>query len=118
MSTVSPSNVNNSTAPVSTNQPAESTMEKAQKISELGGRILLSVLFLLSGLGKIGAYGWDRGLYVFAWGACRAPSVRHRHGSPRRTRHHARLEDAHHRLSARRLHAADGLHLPQQLRRS
>jgi DoxX len=28
----------------------------AQRVSELGGRILLSVLFLLSGLGKIGAY--------------------------------------------------------------
>src|SRR6267143_6874285 len=34
----------------------ESTMNTVQKASELGGRILLSVLFLLSGLGKIGAY--------------------------------------------------------------
>jgi putative oxidoreductase len=56
MSTVSPANVNNQTAPLSTNQPAESTMEKVQRFSELAGRILLCALFLLSGLGKIGAY--------------------------------------------------------------
>ncbi|HKC17447.1 MAG TPA: DoxX family protein [Steroidobacteraceae bacterium] len=31
-------------------------MNALQKYSELGGRILLSVLFLLSGLSKIGAY--------------------------------------------------------------
>src|ERR1700676_4811119 len=67
MSTVSPSNVNNSTAPVSTNQPAESTMEKVQKFSDLGGRILLSVLFLLSGLGKIGAYAGTAG-YMSSFG--------------------------------------------------
>jgi len=40
----------------STNQPAESTANTVQKVSELGGRILLAVLFLLSGLGKVGAY--------------------------------------------------------------
>jgi putative oxidoreductase len=61
MSTVSPTNVNNRTAPVSTNQPAESTMEKVQKFSEIAGRILLCALFLLSGLGKIGAYAGTAG---------------------------------------------------------
>jgi putative oxidoreductase len=32
-----------------------------QKVSELAGRILLSALFLLSGLGKIGAYAGTAG---------------------------------------------------------
>jgi putative oxidoreductase len=66
MSTVSPANVNSPTASVSTNQPAESTM-KIQKVSELVGRILLCVLFLLSGLGKIGAYAGTAG-YMSAFG--------------------------------------------------
>lgn len=34
----------------------ESTLNTIPKISELAGRILLSGLFLISGLGKIGAY--------------------------------------------------------------
>jgi putative oxidoreductase len=56
MSTFSPTTAGNPTAPVSTDQPGESTANAVQKVSELGGRILLSVLFLLSGLGKVGAY--------------------------------------------------------------
>jgi putative oxidoreductase len=34
----------------------ESLLNTVKNVSELAGRILLSVLFLLSGLGKIGAY--------------------------------------------------------------
>jgi putative oxidoreductase len=56
MSTLSPTTAGNPTAPVFTDQPGESTANAVQKLSELGGRILLSVLFLLSGLGKVGAY--------------------------------------------------------------
>jgi len=35
----------------------ESPTSTVKNVSELAGRILLSVLFLLSGVGKIGAYG-------------------------------------------------------------
>jgi putative oxidoreductase len=56
MNTFSPTTVRNPTASISTDQPRESTVNTVQKLSELGGRILLSMLFLLSGLGKIGAY--------------------------------------------------------------
>jgi putative oxidoreductase len=56
MSTLSSTSTGNPAAPVSTNQPRESTANTVQKVAELGGRILLSMLFLLSGLGKIGAY--------------------------------------------------------------
>jgi putative oxidoreductase len=40
----------------STDHSTGSAANTFQKASELGGRILLSMLFLLSGLGKIGAY--------------------------------------------------------------
>ena len=56
MSTFSPATAGNPSAPLATHQPGESTASAVQKVSELAGRILLSVLFLLSGLGKIGAY--------------------------------------------------------------
>jgi putative oxidoreductase len=56
MSTASPTTARNPTTPVSTNQPRQSTVNTVQNVFELGGRILLSTLFLLSGLGKIGAY--------------------------------------------------------------
>jgi putative oxidoreductase len=56
MSTFSPTTARNPTAHISTNQPRESTVNAVQNVSELAGRILLAVLFLLSGLGKIGAY--------------------------------------------------------------
>jgi putative oxidoreductase len=56
MSTFSPATAGNPFAPLATHQPGESTVNTVQMVSELAGRILLSVLFLLSGLGKIGAY--------------------------------------------------------------
>jgi putative oxidoreductase len=37
-------------------QPRETTVNTVQNVSELSGRILIAVLFLASGLGKIGAY--------------------------------------------------------------
>lgn len=48
--------VRNTTAAVSTNS--------IQNFSELAGRVLLSALFLLSGLGKIGAYTATAGYMV------------------------------------------------------
>ena len=56
MSTFSPTTARSPTAPISANQPKESTVNTVQNVSELVGRTLLAVLFLLSGLGKIGAY--------------------------------------------------------------
>jgi putative oxidoreductase len=67
MSTVSPSNVNNPETLVSINQPPDSTRAKVERFSEHGGRILLSVLFLLSGLAKIGAYAGTAG-YMSSFG--------------------------------------------------
>ena len=37
-------------------QPTQSSMSTVQKFSELAGRIFLAAIFLISGLGKIGAY--------------------------------------------------------------
>ncbi len=56
MSTFSPTPARSPTAPASLNQSGQSSMNTVQKVSELAGRSLLSVLFLLSGAGKIGAY--------------------------------------------------------------
>ncbi len=56
MSTFSPTAAGNPTASISINPSRESTASTVQKVSDLAGRILLSVLFLLSGFGKIGAY--------------------------------------------------------------
>ncbi len=56
MSTFSSTTAGNPAASISVDQSTGSTANTAQKVSELGGRILLSVLFLLSGLGKVGAY--------------------------------------------------------------
>ncbi|MEX2126043.1 MAG: DoxX family protein [Woeseia sp.] len=56
MSTFSPATVRNLTAGISLNPPTESSMATVHKLSELAGRIFLSVLFLISGLGKITAY--------------------------------------------------------------
>jgi len=56
MSTLSPTAAGNRTASISMDPSTEATASTVQKVSELAGRILLSVLFLLSGLGKIGAY--------------------------------------------------------------
>jgi putative oxidoreductase len=56
MSTFSNTITDNPAASISTDHSTRSTANTVQKASELGGRILLSMLFLLSGLGKIGAY--------------------------------------------------------------
>src|SRR5258707_7396433 len=42
---------------ISARASEESPTSTVKNVSELAGRILLSVLFLLSGLGKVGAYG-------------------------------------------------------------
>jgi len=67
MSTFSPTTARNPTAPISSNQRKESTVNTAQKVSELAARILLAVPFLLSGLGKIGAYA-GTGAYMSSFG--------------------------------------------------
>src|SRR6266705_1877161 len=56
MSTFSPTRVRNPAAPTSVDQSGQSPMNTVEKVSELGGRSLLSVLFLISGLGKVGGY--------------------------------------------------------------
>jgi putative oxidoreductase len=56
MSTFSSTATGHPAASISTDHSTGSTANTVQMVAELGGRILLSVLFLLSGLGKIGAY--------------------------------------------------------------
>jgi putative oxidoreductase len=56
MSTLTPTAAGNPAGSISINPSRESTASTVRKVSDLAGRILLSVLFLLSGLGKIGAY--------------------------------------------------------------
>src|SRR6266852_7744308 len=56
MNTYSPTTTRNPLASDSTAQRGESTDNTLRNVAELGGRLLLSVLFLISGLGKIGAY--------------------------------------------------------------
>jgi putative oxidoreductase len=56
MSTSSGAAARNSDPLVLHDQAAESSMSTVQKSSELAGRIFLAAIFLLSGLGKIGAY--------------------------------------------------------------
>ena len=56
MSTFSPTRVRNPAAPTSVDQSGQSPMNTVEKVSEIGGRSLLSVLFLISGLGKVGGY--------------------------------------------------------------
>jgi putative oxidoreductase len=56
MSTYSSTTTGNPAAFISTDDSKGSAANTVQKASELGGRVLLSMLFLLSGLGKIGAY--------------------------------------------------------------
>ena len=43
------------------NPTAESSASTFQNLAELGGRVLLAILFLLSGVGKIGAYSATAG---------------------------------------------------------
>lgn len=56
MNTYSPTPVRNPLASVAASQAGDSAVSAMRNVSELGGRILLSVIFLISGLGKIGAY--------------------------------------------------------------
>jgi len=67
MNTYSPSTARDPLASDSTVQRGESTDSTFRNVSELGGRVLLSVLFLISGLGKIGAYTSTAG-YMTALG--------------------------------------------------
>jgi putative oxidoreductase len=54
MSTSSATTLHNPIA--SADQPTASSAGTLRNVAELGGRVLLSALFLTSGLGKIGAY--------------------------------------------------------------
>ena len=56
MNTLSASTAHNPVAPAATNQPRTSIASTLENVAELGGRVLLSALFLISGVGKIGAY--------------------------------------------------------------
>ena len=56
MNTYSPTTPRNPLASVSTGRRGDWHETTLRNASELSGRILLSVLFLISGLGKIGAY--------------------------------------------------------------
>jgi putative oxidoreductase len=56
MSTSSATAVRDSNPPVFHDQSTGSSMSTVQKFSELAGRIFLAAIFLISGLGKIGAY--------------------------------------------------------------
>src|SRR5258708_3091539 len=67
MNTYSPTTTRNPLGSDSTAQRGESTDNTLRNVAELGGRVLLSVLFLISGLGKIGAYTSTAG-YMTALG--------------------------------------------------
>ena len=56
MSTSSATAVRDSNPAVFHDQSTQSSMSTVQKFSELAGRIFLAAIFLISGLGKIGAY--------------------------------------------------------------
>jgi len=56
MNTFSSNAARNLRAVPSADQPRDSTASTLRNVAELGGRILLASLFLISGLGKIGAY--------------------------------------------------------------
>ncbi|AXQ31461.1 DoxX family protein [Solimonas sp. K1W22B-7] len=56
MSTHASTSTRNLVAPSSRNRIQESSVNTLKSVSELAGRILLSAIFLISGLGKIGAY--------------------------------------------------------------
>ena len=71
MNTPSPSAARNLRAVPSTEQPKDSGANTLRKVTELGGRVLLAALFLISGLGKIGAYA-GTAAYMSALGVPRA----------------------------------------------
>ena len=71
MNTFSSNAARNLHAVPSTDQPRDSTASTLRNAAELGGRILLASLFLISGLGKIGAYA-GTAAYMSALGVPRA----------------------------------------------
>jgi putative oxidoreductase len=56
MNALATTTARNSTTAVSVDQRKEPAVNLVQKVSDLTARVLLSTLFLLSGLGKLGAY--------------------------------------------------------------
>ena len=66
MNTYSPT-TSNPLARLSDDQPTGRAVGNLRNVAELGGRVLLSVLFLVSGLSKIGAYAGTAG-YMAALG--------------------------------------------------
>ena len=53
--------VRNTTPSRSRDQTKESSLSALRNFSELAGRVLLSILFLISGLGKVGTYSVTAG---------------------------------------------------------
>ena len=117
MSTLSPATVRSSTAGISLAPRTESFIDTVHKLSELAGRILLSVLFLISGLGKITAYA-GTAAYMSSLGVPGAllpvAIATEVLGS---ARDHHRLADPHRGLPTGWLLAAHGADLPRELRR-
>jgi len=67
MNTLSPATARNPLSSVSAIRPKDSAAVTLRNAAELGGRVLLAALFLISGLGKIGAYAGTAG-YMNALG--------------------------------------------------
>ncbi len=67
MNTLSPASARNPLSSVSAIRPKDSAAVTLRNVAELGGRVLLAALFLISGLGKIGAYAGTAG-YMSALG--------------------------------------------------
>src|SRR5882672_10783254 len=67
MNTFSSSAARNLRAVASNDQPRDSAVSTLRNVAELGGRVLLASLFLISGLGKLGAYAGTAG-YMSALG--------------------------------------------------
>ena len=61
MSTSSSTAVRDSNPAVFDDRSGQSSVSTVQKFSELAGRIFLATIFLISGLGKIGAYAGTAG---------------------------------------------------------
>jgi putative oxidoreductase len=67
MSTSSTTAIRDSNPAAFDERSGQSSMSTVQKFSELSGRVLLAAIFLISGLGKIGAYAGTAG-YMAAVG--------------------------------------------------
>src|SRR5258706_12873242 len=67
MTTLSPASARNPLSTVSAIRPKDSGAVTLGNVAELGGRVLLASLFLLSGLSKFGAYAGTAG-YMSALG--------------------------------------------------